>query len=80
MVSGYQSKSPIRKLDFDSNLPSVTDFALSDAIRDYLSGSKSIYNVYETIVQDIVYADPGNLLVFFDNHDVDRAMLWQKGT
>lgn len=79
VVSGYQSKSPVRKLDFDSNLPSVTDFSLSDAIRDFLSGSKSIYKVYETIVQDIVYADPANLLVFFDNHDVDRAMLVAKG-
>lgn len=79
VISGYQSESPVRKLDFDSHLPSVTDFALSDAIRDYLSGSKSIYKVYETIVQDIVYADSDNLLVFFDNHDVDRAMLVANG-
>ena len=28
VVSGYQSNSPVRKIDFDSNLPSVTDFAL----------------------------------------------------
>jgi len=79
VVSGYQSKSPVRKIDFDSNLPSVTDFALSDAIRDYLRGAKSIYKIYETIVQDIVYSDPDNLLVFFDNHDVDRAMLVADG-
>ena len=75
VISGYQSKSPIRKINFDSNLPSVTDFALSDAIRDFLSDDESIYKVYETIAQDIVYSDPDNLLVFFDNHDVDRAML-----
>jgi neopullulanase len=79
IISGYQSKSPIRKIDFDSNLPSVTDFALSDAIRDYLSGAKSIYKVYETIAQDIIYFDPDNLLVFFDNHDVTRAMLVANG-
>lgn len=75
VISGYQTNSPIRRIDFDSNLPAVTDFALSDAIRDYLSVSKSIYKVYETIVQDIVYSNPDNLLVFMDNHDVDRAML-----
>lgn len=79
VISGYQSNSPVRKIDFDSNLPSVTDFALSDAIRDYLSGAKSIYKIYETIAQDIVYSDPDNLLVFFDNHDVDRAMLVANG-
>jgi len=75
IISRYQTNSPVRKVDFDSNLPSVTDFALSDAIRDYLSGATSIYKIYETIAQDIVYADPDNLMVFFDNHDVDRAML-----
>ncbi|MFI5236916.1 MAG: alpha-amylase family glycosyl hydrolase, partial [Ignavibacteriales bacterium] len=75
IISGYQTNSPIRKIDYDSNLPAVTDFALADAIRDYLSGKESLYKVYETIAQDIVYSDPDNLLVFMDNHDVDRAML-----
>ena len=40
---------------------------------------KSIKLVYETIAQDIVYSDPDNLLVFFDNHDIDRAMLLADG-
>lgn len=79
IISGYQSKSPVRLVNFDSNLPTVTDFALTDAIRDFLSGKESIYKVYETIAQDIVYSDPDNLLVFVDNHDVDRAMLLAKG-
>ncbi len=79
VISGYQTESPVRRIDFDSNLPAVTDFALSDAIRDYLSGAESINKVYETIAQDNVYSDPDNLLVFFDNHDVDRAMLVADG-
>jgi len=74
VVSGYQRNSPVRKINFDSNLPSVTDFALADAIRSYLSGTKNIHEVYETLAQDIVYSDPDNLLVFMDNHDEDRAM------
>jgi glycosidase len=79
VVSGYQTKSPVRKIDYDSNLPAVTDFALADAIRDYLSGKESIHKVYETIAQDFVYSDPDNLLVFFDNHDLDRAMFVADG-
>ncbi len=79
VVSGYQTNSPIRKINFDSNLPAVTDFALADAIRDYLSGKENIYKVYETIAQDMVYSDPDNLFVFMDNHDVDRAMLLANG-
>jgi glycosidase len=79
VISGYQTNSPIRKISFDSNLPAVTDFALADAIRDYLSGNENIYKVYETIARDKVYSDPDNLLVFMDNHDVDRAMLVANG-
>ena len=75
ILSGYQRNSPVRKLNFDSNLPSVTDFALSDAIRNFLSGRKNIYTIYEIIAQDMVYSDPDNLVVFIDNHDIDRAML-----
>ena len=79
VVSGYQTNSPVRKINFDSNLPAVTDFALSDAIRDFLSDDESIYKVYEIIAQDIVYSDPNNLLVFMDNHDVNRAMFVADG-
>ena len=79
IISGYQTKSPVRKIEFDSNLPVVTDFALTDAIRAWLSGDESMRIVYETIAQDFIYSDPNNLLVFFDNHDVDRAMLVANG-
>jgi glycosidase len=79
IISGYQTDSPVRKIDFDSNLPVVTDFALSDAIRSYVSGEETINLVYETIAQDIVYSNPDNLLVFFDNHDIERAMLIANG-
>ncbi len=79
VISGYQHNSPVRKVGFDSNLPTVTDFALSDALRNFLSGEKSTYGIYETLVQDIVYDNPNNLLVFFDNHDIERAMFVAKG-
>jgi glycosidase len=79
IISGYQNNSPVRKLEFESNLPSVTDFALADAIRLYLNGGKSIYQVYETLAQDIVYDNPDNLLVFMDNHDIERAMFLANG-
>jgi glycosidase len=74
IISGYQRNSRVRKSDFDSNLPAVTDFAFSDAIRNYLSGEKNIYSFYETLAQDFIYSDPDNLVVFMDNHDIERAM------
>jgi len=79
IISGYQHNSPVREHIFDSNLPAVTDFAFADAIRMYLSGEKSIYYFYETLAQDIVYDDPNNLVVFMDNHDIERAMFISNG-
>jgi glycosidase len=79
IISGYQTNSPVRKLNFDSNLPAVTDFALADAIRWYLNDEKSIYHFYETLAQDIVYNGPDNLVVFMDNHDIERAMYLADG-
>ena len=79
VISGYQNNSPVRKLEFDSNLPAVTDFALADAIREYLSDDKNVYPVYETLAQDMIYSDLDNLLVFMDNHDITRAMYVAKG-
>jgi len=79
IISGYQVNSPVREHIFDSNLPAVTDFAFADAIRMYLSGEKSIYHIYETLAQDIVYNDPNNLVVFMDNHDIERAMFIANG-
>jgi glycosidase len=74
IISGYQRNSPVRKTDFDSNLPALTDFAFTDAVRAYLNGEEGIGLFYETLAQDIVYSDPDNLLVFLDNHDIERAM------
>jgi glycosidase len=79
IISGYQRNSPVRKSDFDSNLPAVTDFAFCDAIRNYLNGEKNIYSFYETLAQDFIYSDPDNLVVFIDNHDIERAMYLTDG-
>ncbi len=79
IISGYQRNSPVRKSDFNSNLPAVTDFAFSDAIRNYLSGEKTIYSFYETLAQDFIYSEPENLVVFLDNHDIERAMYLADG-
>ena len=58
----------------NSNLPALTDFALRDAFVRYLDGSRGIYDIYETIAQDFLYANPNNLVTFIDNHDIDRGL------
>ena len=58
---------------YDSDLPSVTDFPLSFAMRGAFLPGGNVYKVYETLAQDHVYPEPNLLVTFFDNHDLTRA-------
>ena len=62
---------------FDSHLPAVMDFPTSEAIRSALSDDGKYWHggltkVYEALTQDYLYSDVNNLLIFLDNHDMDR--------
>ncbi len=72
-LAAYQQNNKFG-LKFNSHLPCVTDFALADAFRDYLSGKKGLEGIFNTLAQDFLYYDPNNLLTFFDNHDISRGL------
>ncbi len=61
---------------YNSNFPSVFDFALYDAIGQAFTEeegwSTGLMRLYNTLAQDFLYPDPYNLVVFGDNHDTDR--------
>jgi glycosidase len=78
ILAPYQKGSKLNK-GLDTNLPVVTDFALSDAYRMYLNGKSDLYSIYKVIAQDYLYVNPNNLLTFVDNHDVARTMFEAKG-
>lgn len=67
------SKKPA---DFGSCLPSLMDFplqsALSAALREKESWGSGFVDLYETLSYDFLYANPMNLVLFPDNHDMDR--------
>ncbi len=67
-------RNNIYNKNFNSNLPCVTDFGVRDAVTNFVSGEKPIVDIYETFVQDYLYADRDNLMVFVDNHDIPRLM------
>ncbi len=77
-LAAYQQKNKFG-IHLDTYLPCVTDFALTDAFRDYLSGKKGLEGIFNTLAQDFLYYDPNNLLTFFDNHDVTRGMFMANG-
>ncbi|MFM6946301.1 MAG: glycoside hydrolase family 13 protein [Flavobacteriales bacterium] len=74
----WQKDSPIGALQhFNSNMPSVMDFTLHDAIsqafREKEQGwDQGVVRFYENFTQDYLYANPKNLLVFIENHDTQR--------
>ncbi|MCX6285987.1 MAG: glycoside hydrolase family 13 protein [Bacteroidetes bacterium] len=76
-VAYWQKDS--KNLDgFNSNLPSVMDFPLHDAlIKAFIEKegwNTGILRLYEILSQDFSYPAPGNLVTFADNHDVNRFL------
>ena len=62
-----------------TNLPTVMDFALTDAMRAYITGEGALRDLYKVLTQDFLYPDPDNLMTFFDNHDMSRVILEAQG-
>lgn len=76
-LAGYQGGTKLKK-DFNTNLPALTDFGLRDMFVNYLEGKSGLFNIYNVLAKDYLYADPENLVTFVDNHDVARAMYFAK--
>jgi neopullulanase len=74
-VAYYLDKSP-NKDDFRSHLTNVFDFPLMFAIQKAFSEDNGwdtgLPRLYDILSQDFVYSDPQKLIVFADNHDIER--------
>lgn len=61
---------------YESFLPTLMDFPLQIALAESLKRDETwnsgIVVFYRALVADFLYADPHNLLVFADNHDMSR--------
>ena len=79
----YWQRGQINRDGYVSQLPSLMDFPLQNALRWALlteEGSKlsdlspgGFLLLYRALANDFVYADPESLVVFPDNHDMSRA-------
>lgn len=62
-----------------SHLPSLMDFPVQYALIEALKEPENTFpttgllRLYEMIANDFIYADPAKLVIFADNHDMDRA-------
>ena len=71
-------QSGVKNFDgFDSNLPTVMDFPVEEAIRQALENDgqgwgNGLTRVYDAMTMDYMYADVNKLLTFLGNHDMAR--------
>jgi glycosidase len=78
----YWQRGANNRDGYISYLPSLMDFPLQEAMRAALlsaEGSRmsdgspaGLLRLYQTLANDFLYADPGALVVFPDNHDMSR--------
>ena len=65
---------------YRSWLPSVMDFPLNSVLAPSLTADESfsqgLTNLYSMLANDVLYPDPGALVIFGDNHDMMR--IWSQ--
>ena len=77
-ISYWQKNSPVGAIQsYNSHMPTVMDFTLHDALLGAFqetnpSWDQGMIQLYENFVNDFLYADVFNLLVFPENHDTHR--------
>ena len=77
-IAYWQRDSKIGAIqNYNSHLPSVMDFTLHDAIMEVFDEKEPDWNsgmvkIYENFVNDFLYPDINNILIFAENHDTPR--------
>lgn len=75
-IVSYWQKEKINADGYRCYLPSLMDFPLQDAVGQGLKSEENwdngLISMYELLGNDFVYPDAGNLVVFPDNHDMQR--------
>jgi glycosidase len=78
----WWQKDAMKKEHFNTNLPSVFDFALYDALKVAFNEkdgwNTGILRLYEILARDFSYPDPSHIVVFADSHDADRYLATQE--
>ena len=76
VIPSYWQKGKTNPDGFQSELPSVMDFPLQNAIYEGLTEpetwNQGLTKIYSVLASDLVYSNPNNLVIFLDNHDMSR--------
>ncbi|MFY7907974.1 MAG: glycoside hydrolase family 13 protein [Emticicia sp.] len=76
LITSYWQKGKKNADGYNGCLTSIMDFplqeALVNALKEKETWGKGLVVLYEALANDFVYADPSNILIMGDNHDMDR--------
>ncbi|MGV8134817.1 MAG: alpha-amylase family glycosyl hydrolase [Mangrovibacterium sp.] len=75
-VVSYWQKGKVNADGYRCYLPSLMDFPLQHAVSQALASEENwdngLIRIYETLANDFVYANAAGLVIFPDNHDMQR--------
>lgn len=76
-IVSYWQRGKVNHDGYKSCLPSLMDFPLQDALTRALTEEERTYGSgliesYKMLARDFLYPDPDALVIFPDNHDMDR--------
>lgn len=76
LLTSYFQRNARNGDGYQGYLPSVTDFplksALNTAFNEKDGWEEGLTRLYYVLIQDIAYTEPGNNVIFLDNHDLTR--------
>ena len=76
LLVAYWQQGKQNKDGYDSNLTSSMDFPMQhltvQALTEPESWDKGFVKIYEGLANDFAYANPSKIMIFPDNHDMDR--------
>jgi len=76
LLVAYWQHGSINKDGYQSHLKSTMDFplqkALIEALNEEENWNSGLIKLYQALSNDFAYADPGAMMLFGDNHDMDR--------
>ncbi|PID95440.1 MAG: hypothetical protein CSA94_01605 [Bacteroidetes bacterium] len=77
MIVNYWQQGKHNFDGYQSNLPTVMDFpmqkAIGDGIREKETWDTGLTKIYQGLANDFAYFNPNNIMIFIDNHDMDRV-------
>lgn len=76
LIAAYWQKGKANNSGYNGCMKSAMDFPLQSSLVQALTEpeewDKGLVKLYEALANDFVYANPKDLLIFGDNHDMDR--------